>query len=460
MALDKIIAWSGCWQVTLAPDKTQAMVISRRRDINNLAGPGIQLEGKTLPLQDSISILGVGFDAGLSFTNHAKKISKNAAWKLSCVRRISHLLDAKGTEVLYKAQVRPLMEYSPLAWSSCPPSYLATLDRVQARAQRLIQRTGPQHARGSLQPLQERRDVAGLCVMFKAHNLNTPHLAALRLPAPPTPIHSTRAAPHRQEQVAVPFSRTEHHIRSFQPRYSRLWNQLVRHTDLHHRASLQDFNREREVDDLNSSKKDYEKEKQDAKAEIEKLTEQVESSHLKIRELEERLNYQEDYSRRSNVRISGMEERGATETWEQTAAAVTSLLEEKMQLPGLVLERAHRVGVRRDARPRPIVARFSRYCDREAVMRNSKKLRGTNIFVNDDLCAASQAVKNAQMPLLKQARAQGKVAFFRHTKLIIKDKTSDVGVDRMRQSTGTAGVRGVAGAGTISVPQPTKHWGS
>lgn len=244
MALDKIVAWSGCWQVTLAPDKTQAMVMSHRRDINNLAGPGIQLEGKTLPLQDSISILGVEFDAGLSFTNHAKKISKNAAWKLSCVRRISHLPDAKGTEVLYKAQVRPLMEYSPLAWSSCPPSYLATLDRVQARAQRLIQRTGPQYARGSLQPLQERRDVAGLCVMFKAHNLNTPHLAALKLPAPPTPIHSTRAAPHRQEQVAVPFSRTEHHVRSFQPRYSRLWNQLVRHTDLHHRASLQDFKRE------------------------------------------------------------------------------------------------------------------------------------------------------------------------------------------------------------------------
>ncbi|XP_050704468.1 uncharacterized protein LOC126989892 [Eriocheir sinensis] len=149
-----------------------------------------------------------------------------------------------------------------------------------------------------------------------------------------------------------------------------------------------------------------------------------------------------------------MEERGATETWEQTAAAVTSLLEEKMQLPGLVLERAHRVGVRHDGRPRPIVARFSRYCDREAVMRNSKKLRGTNIFVNDDLCAASQAVKNAQMPLLKQARAQGKVAFFRHTKLIIKDKTSDVGVDRMRQSTGTAGVRGVAGAGVRAEPGP------
>ena len=77
---------------------------------------------------------------------------------------------------------------------------------------------------------------------------------------------------------------------------------------------------------------------------------------------------------------------------------------------------------RRDARPRSIVARFSRYNDREAVM-SARKLKGTNIYLNDDLCAASQAIKNTQMPELKQARARGKIAYFRHTKLIIKEAT-------------------------------------
>ena len=55
----------------------------------------------------------------------------------------------------------------------------------------------------------------------------------------------------------------------------------------------------------------------------------------------------------------------------------------------------------------------------EYVMRNGNKRNGTNIFVNDDLCPASQAVQNAQMPCLKQARDQGKIAFFRRTKLIV-----------------------------------------
>lgn len=178
---------------------------------------------------------------------------------------------------------------------------------------------------------------------------------------------------------------------------------------------------QREIDDLKSTIKEYEKEKQDTKVKVDQQAAAINSSKVQIESLEERCNYMEDYSRRNNIRITGMEEQTGGETWEQTAAKVLSLLDDKMQLPGLELERAHRVGQHRDARPRTIVARFSRYSDREAVMRSARKLRGTNIYINDDLCAASQAIKNAQMPQLKQARAQGKIAFFRHTKLIVKE---------------------------------------
>ena len=113
------------------------------------------------------------------------------------------------------------------------------------------------------------------------------------------------------------------------------------------------------------------------------------------------------------MRIIGLKGRDGNETWEQTVALLTSILQDKMQLAGLVLKRAYTVGPRRDAKPRTIVARLSCYNNREAVMRNASKLKRTNIFVNDELCPASQAVKNAQMPLLKQAKAQGKIVFFR-----------------------------------------------
>ncbi len=179
---------------------------------------------------------------------------------------------------------------------------------------------------------------------------------------------------------------------------------------------------QKEIDSLKTSIKTYEAERVANKATIDKLSQDINSTQIKIKDMEDRINCQEDYSRRNNIRISGVEEQSSEQTWEQTAAVVSSLLKDKMQMPGLELERAHRVGQRRDGKPRPIVARFSRFCDREAVMRSARKLRGTNVYLNDDLCAASQTIKNAQIPLMKQARAQGKIAYFRHTKLIIRDR--------------------------------------
>lgn len=81
---------------------------------------------------------------------------------------------------------------------------------------------------------------------------------------------------------------------------------------------------QREVDVLKLNAKEHNKEKLGDKAKIEKLEQQIESSNLKIKDLEEKVIYQEDYSRRKNLRISCLEEQG-DETWEQTSAAVKSL---------------------------------------------------------------------------------------------------------------------------------------
>lgn len=142
----------------------------------------------------------------------------------------------------------------------------------------------------------------------------------------------------------------------------------------------------------------------------------------KITEMQHRLNFQEDYSRRNNLRITGFHEQPGGETWEETSTNVTKLLEEKLQLPPMKLERAHRVGTSNPTRPRTIVARFEKFGDREAVMRNARKLKGTGIFIDDDLCSHSQEIKRNQIPLLKQARQEGKIAYFKYTRLIIRDR--------------------------------------
>lgn len=157
---------------------------------------------------------------------------------------------------------------------------------------------------------------------------------------------------------------------------------------------------QQEVDELQREVKQLEREGEAKKATLQELKNQCSAADGTARELEDRCNYLEDYSRRNNIHITGLEEK-PEETWEQTAEQVGKLLADKMQLPNLTLERAHRVGQRKNQRPRPVVARFLRYGDRELVMRNGTKLKGTEIYINDDLCQASQEKKRAQLPLLK-----------------------------------------------------------
>ncbi|KAK4313381.1 hypothetical protein Pmani_015276 [Petrolisthes manimaculis] len=100
-----------------------------------------------------------------------------------------------------------------------------------------------------------------------------------------------------------------------------------------------------------------------------------------IVELERRTNYQEDYNRRNNLRFTGIQEQPSGESWEETAQIVTKLLEDKLQVPTMKLNRAHRTGQANPSRQKNIVARFEKYGDRETVLRNARKLKGTGIYI-------------------------------------------------------------------------------
>ena len=135
-----------------------------------------------------------------------------------------------------------------------------------------------------------------------------------------------------------------------------------------------------------------------------------------------RVDYLEDQSRRNNLRFDGVQE-DSGENWEQTTKKVQDLVREKIGIETpVVIERAHRVGQPNSPRPRTIVAKFLHFNDKQNIIRNSPKLKGSNIFVNEDLCLASQTKRREQLPKLREARSQGKIAYFVHTRLVIKDR--------------------------------------
>ena len=233
---------SGCcrkWQITLAAEKTQAAYITKRRAPINSC---LRMDNTAVEFSKEINILGIIIDSGLTFASHVKTVAIKAGRKLSSIRRISNILDSNSIKVLYNSQVLPVMEYCPLTWNGCPSSYLQKLDSVRDRAQRLIDwKRGFEQAPIILQPLQHRRNVSAMCVFYKVHQMRTEHLQCLRV-AEATPLHHNLGGSNRRnEELSVPRSRTVQHLRSFLPKYTRMWNNLVRCMSLTGIKSLQTF---------------------------------------------------------------------------------------------------------------------------------------------------------------------------------------------------------------------------
>lgn len=182
---------------------------------------------------------------------------------------------------------------------------------------------------------------------------------------------------------------------------------------------------QKEVDDLKKTSEVKDEEISKLKKEIAELKNRKYEEEMDV--IKKKLNYQEDYSRRNNLRIDGLEE-DPGENWEILHDKVQRLTREKLGMGEVQLERAHRVGSSlrghdgEPLRPRTIVARFCRYSDRQQALRNSPKLKNTNIYLNEDLCEASVQVRKAQLPELRKARAEGKIAYFSYTKLVVKER--------------------------------------
>ena len=53
-------------------------------------------------------------DSGFLFDCHLEEVARKASQMVTLLRLLSHLLNSDGLLTLYKAQVRPIMEYVPL----------------------------------------------------------------------------------------------------------------------------------------------------------------------------------------------------------------------------------------------------------------------------------------------------------------------------------------------------------
>ena len=171
--------------------------------------------------------------------------------------------------------------------------------------------------------------------------------------------------------------------------------------------------------------KDISNELKITKSDICDLRKKTEEQELIIKKLTVRNDDLENFSRRNNIRVDGIKEQTA-ENKEKLQVEVHKILKDKMKLEGVEIVNIHRLPRKDDilSRPRTIIARLSKEGDRDVTMKNTWRLKNSGIFITEDVCENTAKLRRDKLPLLKEARNNGKIAFFNRSKLIIKNRRS------------------------------------
>jgi len=178
----------------------------------------------------------------------------------------------------------------------------------------------------------------------------------------------------------------------------------------------------KEIEDLKAREEAARRGAEELKDRLSALSRENADLKSDLARMTERLDYQDDQGRRNNLRFSGIpEERG--ETWEMCQRKLSDLLRQHLHITPKI-ERAHRVGRPTHDRPRDIVAKFASFVDREAVFKDKAKFKNApgRVFVNEDFCAGTIKARKDQLEQLRQARSEGKNAFFSYRKLVVTER--------------------------------------
>nr|CAH7745328.1 unnamed protein product [Callosobruchus chinensis] len=123
--LEAITAWGLRNMVEFNASKTQYCTLSNKRCPSEHS---VLMNNQALPRSHLFKLLGVSITENMIWHEHVSSIAIAAGKKLGYLLRASILL------TLYKAQIRPSLEYCSHIWGAVVPTTLSILDAVQRRA--------------------------------------------------------------------------------------------------------------------------------------------------------------------------------------------------------------------------------------------------------------------------------------------------------------------------------------
>ena len=96
------------------------------------------INSEIISSEHQFSDLGLRVQIPLSFNGHIDAIVSKAFYKLGLIKKVFKFRTMRSTVKLYKAYVRPMLEYASITWNPYTQSSIDNVERVQRRMCQLI----------------------------------------------------------------------------------------------------------------------------------------------------------------------------------------------------------------------------------------------------------------------------------------------------------------------------------
>jgi len=136
-AVDDIEGWCRKWRMKLNGDKSNLVILSRKRKIADVNLCVLLFNDVVRPVADA-KFLGVKIDSSLRFRNHIQTLALKVEKRLNMLKLLAWGgTDPKTLIRLYKIYIRSIFEYGSICFLHCPDTTLNIMQKIQNKAIRI-----------------------------------------------------------------------------------------------------------------------------------------------------------------------------------------------------------------------------------------------------------------------------------------------------------------------------------
>ena len=132
---DSVANWANEWLITMSAPKTVNMIVSRRKNQQNLS---LVMNNIAINLVDDHTHLGMTFSRDMTWSYHIERIVASAFKRLGILQKLKYKVKRNVLLRLYISYIRSLLDYGDVIYDGCTVNEKMLLESVQIKAGRII----------------------------------------------------------------------------------------------------------------------------------------------------------------------------------------------------------------------------------------------------------------------------------------------------------------------------------